>query len=163
MPDIQKLSNGGTLCVVAPDFGYDGPSMSRRAGILLFVAFAALFLLVNRDAYRGYFQDDEIDNLSWAPFLSPLDFAKGVLTPLLFPNNFRPVAHYYFHAVEEIAGLNFPVYVAVLQAIHILNVWLLWMIIRKLGAPPVAAAAACCFFGLHMALFDNFWKPMYIF
>jgi hypothetical protein len=137
--------------------------MSKRTGLILLLAFAALFLALNQGAYRGYFQDDEIDNLSWAPFLSPLDFAKGVLTPLLFPNNFRPVAHYYFHAVEEVAGLNFPVYVAVLQAFHILNVWLLWMIIRKLGAPPIAAAAACCFFGLHMALFDNFWKPMYIF
>ncbi len=34
---------------------------------------------------------------------------------------------------------------------------------RRLGAPPLAAAAACAFFGLHMALFDNFWKPMYVF
>jgi hypothetical protein len=27
------------------------------------VAFATLFLVANRGAYRGYFQDDEIDNL----------------------------------------------------------------------------------------------------
>ena len=73
------------------------------------------------------------------------------------------MGHYYFHAVEEIAGLNFPVYVAVLQAFHLLNVWLLWLVARRLGAPPFAAAAACLFFGLHMALFDDFWKPMYIF
>jgi len=51
--------------------------MSKRAGLLLFAAFAALFLTVNRDAYRGYFQDDEIDNLSWAPYLGPLDFLQG--------------------------------------------------------------------------------------
>jgi hypothetical protein len=91
--------------------------MSKRAGLLLFAAFAALLLTVNRDAYRGYFQDDEIDNLSWTPYLSPLDFLKGAATPQFQPNNFRPVGHYYFHAVEEIAGLNFPVYVAVLQAV----------------------------------------------
>jgi hypothetical protein len=137
--------------------------MSKRAGLLLFVAFAALFLTVNRDAYGGYFQDDEMDNLSWAPYLGPLDFLKGAVTPRFQANNFRPVGHYYFHAVEEIAGLRFPVYVAVLQAFHLLNVWLLWLVARRLGATPLAAAAACLFFGLHMALFDNFWKPMYVF
>jgi len=137
--------------------------MSKRAGLFLFAAFAALFLTVNCDAYRGYFQDDEIDNLSWTPYLSPLDFLKGAATPQFQPNNFRPVGHYYFHAVEELAGLNFPVYIAVLQAVHLLNVWLVWLVARRLGAPPFAAAAACLFFGLHMALFDDFWKPMYIF
>jgi hypothetical protein len=44
-----------------------------------------------------------------------------------------------------------------------LNVWLVWLVARRLGAPPFAVAAACLFFGLHMALFDDFWKPMYIF
>ena len=137
--------------------------MSKRAGLILFVAFAAVFLTVNRDAYRGYFQDDEIDNLSWAPYLGPLDFLKGAATPRFQANNFRPVGHYYFHAVEEIAGLDFPVYVAVLHAFHLLNVWMLWLVARRLGATPFATAAACLFFGLHMALFDNFWKPMYVF
>jgi hypothetical protein len=137
--------------------------MSKRSGLLLFAAFAVLFLTVNRDAYRGYFQDDEIDNLSWTPYLAPLDFLKGAATPQFQPNNFRPVGHYYFHAVEEIAGLNFPVYVAVVHAFHLLNVWLLWLLARRLGAAPFAAAAACLFFGLHTALFDDFWKPMYIF
>jgi hypothetical protein len=137
--------------------------MSKRAGLLLFAAFAALFLTVNRDAYRGYFQDDEIANLSWTPELGPKDFLQGIVTPRFQKNNFRPVGHYYFHAVEEMAGLNFPVYVAVLHAFHLLNVWLLWLVARRLGAAPLAAAAACLFFGLHMALFDNFWKPMYVF
>jgi hypothetical protein len=65
--------------------------------------------------------------------------------------------------VEELAGLDFPVYVAVLHAFHLLNVWLLWLLARRLGATTFAAAAACLFFGLHMALFDAFWKPMYVF
>ena len=143
--------------------GYDSRSMSKRAGLILFVAFAALFLTVNRDAYRGYFQDDEIHNLSWAPDLTPLDFLQGAATPRFQANNFRPVGHYYFHAVEELAGLDFPVYVAVLHAFHLLNVWLLWLLARRLGATAFATAAACLFFGLHMALFDNFWKPMYVF
>jgi len=137
--------------------------MSKRARLILLVAFVAVFLLLNHGAYGGWFQDDEIDNLSWTSLLSPLDFLKGALSPFFYANNFRPVGHFYFHAVEAIAGLNFPVYVGVLQAFHLLNVWLLWLLMRRMAAPAVSAAAACCFFGLHMALFDNFWKPMYVF
>jgi len=137
--------------------------MSRRRGIVLFLLFSAVFLGANSAAYRGYFQDDEIDNLSWTPYVTPFEYLKGALTPLYQPNNFRPAGHFYFHALEAAAGLEFPVYVAVLQAFHLLNVWLLWLVVRRLGAGPLAAAAACAFFGLHMALFDNFWKPMYVF
>jgi hypothetical protein len=137
--------------------------MSYRRGALLFLLFAALFLISNYGAYRGYFQDDEIDNLSWTPFLTTLDFLQGLVTPLYQPHNFRPAGHYYFHAVEAVAGLNYPVYVAVIHGLHLLNVWLLWLIVRRLGAGPLAAAGACLFFGVNMALFDNFWKPMYVF
>src|SRR5204863_3634971 len=97
--------------------GYDRAfPMSKRFGLILFVLLAALFLIVNRGAYAGYFQDDEIDNLSWAPYLSSLDFLKGALTPRFQPNNFRPVGHYYFHAAEKLFGLDFPKYVAVIHA-----------------------------------------------
>jgi hypothetical protein len=137
--------------------------MTRRAGVVLLLAFVAVFLALNAGAYRGYFQDDEIDNISWTRWLPFSDFAQGVATPLTFQNNFRPVGHFYFHAIEAVAGLDFPVYVAVLQALHVLNVWLLWGVMRRMGAAAPGAALACCFFGLHMALFDDFWKPMYVF
>jgi hypothetical protein len=140
-----------------------GSILSRRAGLILLTAFVVSFVGLNHDAYRGYFQDDEIDNLSWTPFLGSADFLTGVLSPLYYPNNFRPAGHFYFHAVEAFAGLNFPAYVGVLQALHVLNVWLIWLVVRRLGAPVLAAAAACGFFGLHMALFQNFWEPMYVF
>jgi hypothetical protein len=137
--------------------------MSKRAGLLSFIVMAALFLAMNSGAYRGYFQDDEIDNLSWAPQLPVSDFLKGVATPLFFVNNFRPVGHFYFHAAGKLFGLNFPPYVAVIHTIHLLNVWLLWLVTRRLGATPLAAGAACVFFAFHMALFDALWKPMYVF
>jgi len=137
--------------------------MSKRAGVAWFLLLAALFLAMNRDAYRGYFRDDEIDNLSWAPHVPVADFLKGVATPRFFENNFRPVGHFYFHAAEAFFGLEFPGYVAVIHILHLLNVWLLWFLARRLGASPLAAAAACAFFAFHMALFDALWKPMYVF
>lgn len=139
------------------------PRMSRRAGLILFVSFAALFLLVNRAAYQGYFQDDEIDNIAWTPYVPLTQYGLSLVSPKFEANNFRPTGHFYFYLCEKLFHLNFPAWVAVLQAIHLLNVWLLWLVLRRLGAPPLAAGAACLFFGLHMALFDAMWKPMYVF
>jgi hypothetical protein len=137
--------------------------MTMRAGALCMLALTALFLLLNRPAYKGYFQDDELDTLSWAPRAPAGSFVQGVLTPQFFPNNFRPVGHFFFWAAGRLFGLDFPKYVAALQFLHLLNVWLLWMVARRLGSPPVPALLACVFFALHMALFDAFWKPMYVF
>lgn len=137
--------------------------MSKRAGVLSFLLFAGLFLAMNRGAYRGYFQPDELDNLSWAPALRPVEFLKGAVSPLFQSNNFRPVGHFYFHAAGRLFGLDFPPYVAIIQALHLLNVWLVWLLARRLGAKAWTAAAACAFFGFHMAMFDAFWKPMYVF
>jgi len=137
--------------------------MSKRTGVVLFLLLAALFLAMNRGAYRGYFSDDEVDNLSWTPFVSGAAFARALATPLFLEYNFRPVGHFYFHFMEQRFGLDFPKYVAAIHLFHLLNCWLLWMLARRLGAPPLAALAAVLFFAFHMALFDALWKPMYVF
>lgn len=137
--------------------------MSKRAGIVLFLLLAAAFFAVNRGAYRGYFQDDELDNISWAPQLTVWDYVRGAISPRFQTNNFRPFGHYYFHAAEQAFGLDFPRYVLVVHLIHLLNVWLAYLLARRLGAKPWAAASACVFFAFHMALFDAVWKPMYVF
>lgn len=137
--------------------------MSKRLGLLVFLAFTALFLLLNRASYKGYFQDDELDTIGWTPYVHMPYFVGGVLTPRFQANNFRPVGHFYYFAALHLFGLSFPKWLALLQAIHLLNVWLLWLVMRRLGAPPLAAGCACLFFGLHMALFDVMWKPMYAF
>ena len=137
--------------------------MPKRLGLVCFLGFAALFLIWNRAAYKGYFQDDELDNVSWIGYVPAMQFAEGLVTPRFQPNNFRPVGHLYFSICERLFGLSFPKWVAVLHAIHLLNVWLLWLLVRRLGSPPLAAGAACLFFGLHSALFDAVWKPMYAF
>jgi hypothetical protein len=137
--------------------------MSRRLGVALFLSLALLFLFVNREAYSGYFQDDEIDILSWVRYAPASEYLKASLSPKFEHDNFRPVGHFYFREAERVFGLNFAGYVAVLHAIHLLNVWLLWLVARRLGAAPFSAAAACLLFAFHMALFDVLWKPMYVF
>src|SRR5205823_5513518 len=63
----------------------------------------------------------------------------------------------------EQVGLWFPPYVAVLQILHIINVVLLVWLLRRLKLPFLAASAGGLFFAFHMALFNVYWEPMYVF
>jgi len=137
--------------------------MKKRASALFFPALAALFLILNRGAYQSYFQDDELDSLSWAPLVSAREWIVGLFTPQFLPYNFRPVGHFFFFAAQKLFGLHFPLYVAAIHAIHFLNTWLIWTLSRKLGCSRFASGAAAVFFALNMAVFDAIWKPMYVF
>ena len=136
--------------------------MSTRNGVLLFLLLAVVFLALNSGAYQGYFRDDEIDALQWTRWAGSVEYLKAAATPIYY-NSFRAVGFFYFHLLESVFGMDFPKYVAVLHAIHLLNIWLLWMVLRRLGFGAKAAGAGCVFFALHMALFDAVWKPMYVF
>ena len=129
----------------------------------MFLASALLFLIANRGAYKGYFQNDELDNISWAPSLSHTDFLAGVFTPRFLAGNFRPVGHFYFAIMGRHFGLDFPKYLLPVHSLHLLNVWLLWLIARRLGLSPFARGAGALFFAFNMVVFDVYWKPMYVF
>jgi hypothetical protein len=133
------------------------------AGAALLLAAAALFLIANRASYRGYFQDDELNNISWTGELPASEYAKGVLTPRFFPNNFRPAGHFYYHVMTLRNGLDFPKYLPVIHLAHILNFWMVWLLARRLGIDPLPATLGTLFFAFHMASFDIYWKPMYVF
>ena len=136
--------------------------MSKRTGCILFLLLAAVFLFLNRGAYHGYFQDDEINAMSWTRVGPTSAFVKGILAPL-YKDCFRAVGFYFFKVTEGWFHLDFPKYVAVIQAIHLLNVWMLWVLLRRLGAPAFPACFAVGFFALHAALFDAVWKPAFVF
>ena len=81
--------------------------MSGRTGSILFLLWAAAFLTVNRAAYRGYFQDDDFNTLSWTRSSPVSEYVEAALTPLFLTNNFRPVGHFYFRVAERFFGLDF--------------------------------------------------------
>jgi len=137
--------------------------MNKWIGLALFVAVALLFFLANQDAYQGFFGGDELDSLSWTPDVPVAAFAKDLVNPVYNARNFRPVGHLYFRIMSRTYGLDFPKYLLPLQLLHLLNVWLLWLVLRNLGATPFAAGAGALFFAFHMAVFDVYWKPMYAF
>ena len=137
--------------------------MNRWAGAALFLAMAVLFLIANRGAYKGYFQDDELDNISWTPHIAKTTYLEDLVTPKFLPGNFRPIGHFYFAFMGGHFGLDFPKYLVPIHALHLLNVWLLWLILRRMGADPFAAGAGAVFFAFNMVVFDVYWKPMYVF
>ena len=119
--------------------------MSGRTGSILFLLLAAAFLAADRGAYSGYFQDDEFNTLSWTRSTPVSEYVEAALTPRFLTNNFRPVGHFYFRAAERLFGLDFRGYVAVVQVLHLLNVWLLWLLARRLGAGPGPRRRRACY------------------
>ena len=54
--------------------------MSKRNGIILLLALAALFLVLNRAAYKGFFTDDDFDHLSWTRHSPAGEFVVGLIS-----------------------------------------------------------------------------------
>jgi hypothetical protein len=136
---------------------------SRTKGLLAGIGIAIVFIGLNYKAYDGFFQDDELDNLRWAPSRPALTFVKGLLDPQFQTDNFRPVGHLYFAIMGRNFGLDFPPYMTPIFAIHLLNALLLYLLMRKLGIKEWCAIAAVAFFTLSATAFDAYWKPMYVF
>lgn len=134
-----------------------------RSPLLAGVAIAVAFIGLNHTAYDGFFQDDELDNLRWAPSRPATIFIKGLLDPRFERYNFRPVGHLYFAWMGRNFGLDFPPYMTPIFAIHLLNALLLYLLMRKLGIAQWCAIAAAAFFTLSATAFDAYWKPMYVF
>ena len=127
------------------------------------MAIALAFLALNHSAYDGFFQDDELDTLSWAPSRPFSEFAIAMVKPTFDVSNFRPTGHLYFTLMGRAFGMDFPPYITPILAIHLLNVLLLFLIVRKLGISGYPALAGAAFFALSAAAMDAYWKPMYVF
>jgi hypothetical protein len=139
--------------------------MKRRLPltVLLFVIAAVLFLIANRASYKGYFMGDDLNTLSWAKSGEVPVFLYWLVTPQFHPLNFRPVGAFYYRVLGGLFDLKYPPYVAVLHLFHLLNVTILYLILRRLKIPPVASAAGALIFMFHVATLEIYWKPMYVF
>src|SRR6267154_298736 len=139
-------------------------SLARRwLPPFLLAAILLLFLIANRGAYKGYFDSDDFNNLNFTRHIDTPEFIGDLFSPRVFPNNFRPAGHLFYHAMYRVAGLNFVPYIAAIHCLHLANVLFLWLVLRKLGFDHTASIAGALFFAFQMAVFDAYWKPMYVF
>ena len=127
------------------------------------LAAAVLFYFANRTAYKGYFSDDDLDNLGWPTYVGNDVYFDG-LTAVKFQGlNFRPVGDLYYRYLYRVFRLRYAPYVVALQLIHALNVILLFLVLRRLDFSQIAAGAGALFYSFHAAVLEIYWKPMYIF
>lgn len=122
-----------------------------------------VFFALNFSAYRGFFQDDELDTLSWAPSRPVSEFVQAMVKPTFDINNFRPTGHLFFFLTGKAFGMRFAPYITPIVAIHLTNVLLLYLLMRKLKIHRMSALAGAAFFALSAAAMDAYWKPMYVF
>ncbi len=130
---------------------------------LFLLPVAVLFLIADKGAYKGFFHPDDLDNIAWTSVADTRTFAEGFLYPKYFPSNFRPVGHFYFFALSHSAGLDFTPYITIIQIFHLINICLLWILTGSLGLRTSARLVAIIFFAFHSAVFDIYYRPMYIF
>src|SRR5260370_38057074 len=113
-----------------------------------FLAAASLFFFANRPAYKAYFSDDDLDKMGWPTVISNGDFIKEILTPKLSEGNFRPIGYLYYRYMGRIFKLNYRPWVVVLQAGHLINVILLFFVLRRFGFSDFAGVGCWAFYGV---------------
>ncbi|MBL0157672.1 MAG: hypothetical protein IPP47_11300 [Bryobacterales bacterium] len=138
-------------------------AVSRKTGAALMALLAALFLLINKASYHGYFQHDDFAHLSWCTKGAWTSFVAGALSPEFYPHLFRPLGHLHYHLMEKAVGLTYWPFLAAVQVYHLAAAWVLWMVLRRLRFGVAAAAAVVVFFTLNMAVFRIFWNPAFVF
>src|SRR5258708_3603098 len=140
------------------------PARSRPWILLaLFLAAATLFFFANRPAYKAYFSDDDLNQMGWPTVLSNDDFVKEILTPKFSESNFRPIGYLYYRYMARAFKLNYRPWVIVLQAGHLINVILLFFVLRRFGFSDFGAGAGALFFAFHAALIYIYLQPLSIF
>jgi hypothetical protein len=135
----------------------------ERPAVFCFLALAVLFWLTNREAFHGYFSGDDLATLTYAPSGNTVEWLKLLATPALNTSNFRPVGAFYYKWLGTTYWLRFRAYVIALQWLHLINVALLLVWLRRLRLPLFASVASCCWFTLCSILMPAFWQPMYVY
>lgn len=137
--------------------------MRRWIPVLAFLAMAALFLIYNRGAYRGWFDGDDLDNISWSRELSAGEIVSTIVNPVTGGHSFRAVGQLMYAALGRTDPLKFPLYIAWIHILHLLTAIVVYFLLRQLGFALANALIGVAFFAFDMAVFDIYWKPMYVF
>jgi hypothetical protein len=138
-------------------------AMPRWAAPAVLAGVVVLWVFANRGASRSYFQDDDLDTLGWTWTAPASHYAKAMFSLEHSPSSLRPTGHAFYKVMEAVAGLQFPAWAAAVQALHLVNVALVWTMLRKFGLSPWPALAGVVLFLFHPATFDAYWRPMFVF
>lgn len=132
------------------------------ARISLLLVILLLFFFACRPAYKGYFHSDDLDTMSWTKNVRHVSYAHEMFNLAFSKHNARPTVHFlYYKLLDDLAPYRFPVWLAVLQAIHLLNVVLVWLLLGRFGVSDLSRGLGAAVFAFHPAAFDAYFKPMF--
>ncbi len=131
--------------------------------VVLLLAIMALAVIANHDSFRSYFENDDFGTLNWARSI-PFHQYVTDLPCLAYPcQHGRPAGFMLYGALYPVAHLNYTPWALVMLAIGLVNVALLWRLLTALEFDGIATALGCLVFVAARALFDGWWKPMFIY
>ena len=97
------------------------------------------------------------------PPSSATTFSSTVFFAVYTESHFRPIGFLFFRYAGRAFDLNYPPYVLAVQLIHLLNVLLLYLLLKKLGFSRIAAGTGALFYGLQAVVMQVYWEPMFVF
>jgi hypothetical protein len=154
----QQASNGKI-------HGYIFVSMNRKflSTTTLLLALLVFLIAVYWGSHRGYFEDDDLDTITWARF-STVGSQLHDVFEVKFPfQPIRPLGYAYYSLMLAHYGLNYAPWAVAILVLGCLNVLLLWLLLKLLGFSTRSSAMATLFWAVNRALFDAWWKPMFIY
>jgi hypothetical protein len=132
-----------------------------RAGLL--AAIMAIAVIANIDSRKSYFENDDFGTLNWAR-VTPFREYVADIPCLVYPcQHGRPVGYMFYRTLWPLAKLKYTRWALAMLAIGLINVALLWRLLTVLEFDAIASALGCLVFVAARALFDAWWKPMFIY
>jgi hypothetical protein len=128
----------------------------RQANLMTGLAVAATLLLAFRLWSFSYFWTDDFGNIFWIQSETLSRMIGYVVNPL--STFYRPVGMFAYWVLYHAFGLQPLPYHLVAWALHSLNTFLLFVILRRLLHSPFAAAAGAIPFAFRVNFADMYWS-----
>ena len=135
--------------------------LHRTWKFALAVCLAAYFLAFNWASLRVHFALDDISNIGHYYEYSPWQLVLSNFLP--WRGDSRPMGGLYYIPIYHFAGLNPVPYQAVLLAILLVNVYLVYCFARQLGASEIAAGLAALASCYHGGIANLYYNAAFIF
>ncbi len=130
---------------------------------ILLLALVASLLVIYWGPYSGYFEDDDLDTVAWVRHTRPDAELLNVFKAEYPFRPGRPLGYTYYSLMLKYFGLTYAPWAITALAFGCLNAVLLWLLLRLLGFSARISAMATLFWAVNQALFDAWWKPMFIY
>jgi len=127
--------------------------------LVAWIVVSALFLFLNRGAYRSYFEGADLVRLEQFSHHSTGDYLLAMFSPVPKAELDGPFGRLTFGLLGKLWRGSVVPYIVLLHAMHLINLALLIVLALQLGLGPRTASLAAGVFGIHAGAIEVFWGP----